>query len=200
MKKNNLIKAALLMFFACISSVTYSQDFKSIINGITNVVTSKSATAENIIGTWTYSKPAVDFDSDNLLAKAGGEIASSKVESKLSGIFEKVGMTAGKGTFVFDNDGNYIATIGKAVSRGTYTFDSSEQTITMVSQLGIQSTAKVVMSSNTLKLLFKANKVLSFVKTVGSTMSRVSSNSSLAIINSLVGQYSGMEVGLELTK
>ena len=36
---------------------------------------------DNIIGTWTYSSPKVIFESENILAKVGSDIASEKVEN-----------------------------------------------------------------------------------------------------------------------
>ena len=42
-----------------------------------------SITKDNIIGTWTYSSPKVIFESENILAKLGSEIASDKIEKTL---------------------------------------------------------------------------------------------------------------------
>lgn len=54
----------------------------SIINGILNNVIGSAtfSQADLCAHTWKYSKPGCAFTSENLLAKAGGEIAASKIE------------------------------------------------------------------------------------------------------------------------
>ena len=60
-----------------------AQDLKSILSGIAKtVVGDKATTATSVIGTWKYVGPACEFNSENLLASAGGEVASAKVEEK----------------------------------------------------------------------------------------------------------------------
>ena len=44
-----------------------------------------------LVGTWNYQKPCVQFESENLLAKAGGSIVSSKVEATLESYRVKQG-------------------------------------------------------------------------------------------------------------
>ena len=58
----------------------------SIISGLLNNVIGSGtfSKADLCAHTWKYSKPGCAFTSENLLAKAGGEIAANKVEEKLS--------------------------------------------------------------------------------------------------------------------
>ena len=44
--------------------------------------------------TWKYKSPGCAFTSENLLAKAGGEIAAKKVEEKLSTYYQKAGFSS----------------------------------------------------------------------------------------------------------
>ena len=44
------------------------------------IIGDKLTTAESFVGTWEYVSPACKFESDNLLAKAGGEAAAVQVE------------------------------------------------------------------------------------------------------------------------
>ena len=61
-----------------------AQDLKSVLSGVVkNVVGDKTTTESSIIGTWTYAGPECQFESDNLLAKAGGEVAAKDVEEKI---------------------------------------------------------------------------------------------------------------------
>ena len=47
-----------------------------IVSNITSVFSGKKqATSDKLVGTWVYSEPAIVFQSDNFLAKAGAKIA-----------------------------------------------------------------------------------------------------------------------------
>ena len=59
---------------------------------------------ENIIGTWTYSSPKVIFESENILAKIGSDIASDKIEKTLGEQLSRVGFAQGKTTLTFNKD------------------------------------------------------------------------------------------------
>ena len=74
MKKKNVFKWWGVVLLLCMCSVhAEAQDLKSILSGVAKaVVGNKATTASSIIGTWTYSGPECQFESENLLAKAGG--------------------------------------------------------------------------------------------------------------------------------
>lgn len=200
MKKMKLFKVALLMLAMCTSSVTNAQDLGSFLSGVVNTVTSSKATASSIVGTWKYNAPACQFESDNLLAKAGGVVASKKIETKMQSLCTKAGLSTTSSKYVFSNDGKYTCTVGKKVTSGTYTFNESSQTLNLVTTLGVKINAKVVVSGGKMRLLFKANKLMSLLKTISSTASKASTNSAMSAISTLSSQYDGMEVGFELTK
>lgn len=66
-----------------------AQDLKSILSGVVSAVANKvTGESSSLTGTWAYSGPDCKFESDNLLAKAGGEVAAKKVEEKMSGVLE----------------------------------------------------------------------------------------------------------------
>ena len=72
---------------------TYAQkSWKSILSGVANAVVGNSSatTTATLVGTWKYTGPDCKFESDNLLAKAGGEVASARVEEKVSEVFQDV--------------------------------------------------------------------------------------------------------------
>lgn len=68
----------------------------SIISGLLNNVIGSGtfSKADLCAHTWKYSKPGCAFTSENLLAKAGGEIAANKVEEKLSTYYKKFGFNS----------------------------------------------------------------------------------------------------------
>ena len=79
---------------------------------------------ESVVGTWSYSAPECRFESENLLAQAGGEAVSARIESKMEPIYQKLGIESS--VFVFNEDGTYKLTLKKKTSNGTYVFDEEE--------------------------------------------------------------------------
>lgn len=174
-----------------------AQDLKSVLSGVVkNVVGDKTTTASSIIGTWTYAGPECQFESDNLLAKAGGEVAAKEVEEKIQKVYEKVGMDSCQ--YTFNEDGSYSCTVKGKTSSGTYTFDSDAKTVTMKSKLGIKTVAYVTVTGDDMSLVFNADKLMFVLKTVTSAASSV--NSTASTISSVADSYDGLRLGFELKK
>lgn len=174
-----------------------AQDLKSVLSDVVkNVVGDKTTTASSIIGTWTYAGPECQFESDNLLAKAGGEVAAKEVEEKIQKVYEKVGMDGCQ--YTFNEDGSYSCTVKGKTSSGTYTFDSDAKTVTMKSKLGIKTVAYVTVTGDSMSLVFKADKLMSVLKTITSATSSV--NSTASTISSIADSYDGLRLGFELKK
>ena len=58
-----------------------------------------------------------------MAGKAGGEVASKKVEEKMSGILDKLGFSEGC-TYTFNADGTYSSTVKGRTTNGTYTYNA----------------------------------------------------------------------------
>ena len=110
----------------------------SIISGLLNNVIGSGtfSKADLCAHTWKYSKPGCAFTSENLLAKAGGEIAANKVEEKLSTYYNKFGFNSSNTQFTFTTDGNFSAQIDGKPWQGTYTFDEKTHAIHLKGQIG----------------------------------------------------------------
>ena len=89
-------------------------------------------------GTWAYVGPDCKFESDNLLAKAGGEVAAKQVEDKMSGVLEKLGFKEGT-TYTFNADSTYTSVVGGKTVNGTYSYNADTKELTMKTRLGLQS-------------------------------------------------------------
>ena len=105
------------------NSTGSSSTGSSIINGILNKVIGSAtfSQADLCAHTWKYSKPGCAFTSENLLAKAGGEIAASKIEEDLSKYYSKFGFSKSNTYFTFKTDGTFAAKIDGKSWNGTYT-------------------------------------------------------------------------------
>lgn len=158
---------------------------------------SSSISQSDLVGTWNYTGADCVFESENLLAKAGGAVAASKIEDQLNTQLAKVGIKKGACSYTFNKDNTYTATIGGKTISGNYTLDSKNKTIKMTYLMGIGSmTAHVAKSGNTLSLLMEGDKLLTVVKGI----SALGKGTTLSTVSSILGNYDGMMVGMKMSK
>ena len=169
----------------------------SIINGIlNNVIGSGTFSKQDLCAhTWKYSKPGCAFTSENLLAKAGGEIAANKVEEKLSEYYSKFGFSGSNTYFTFKTDGTFAAKIDGRSWQGNYTFDEKTHAIQMKGLI-LSMSGYATKTANGISLLFDQKKLLNLIKTIGS----LKGNSTLSALGTIANNYDGMRVGFEMTK
>ena len=169
----------------------------SIINGIlNNVIGSGTFSKKDLCAhTWKYSKPGCAFTSENLLSKAGGEIAANKVEEKLGEYYSKFGFSGSNTYFTFKTDGTFAAKIDGKSWQGNYTFDEKTHAIQMKGLL-LSMSGYATKTTNGISLLFDQTKLLNLIKTMGA----LKGSSTLSAIGTIANNYDGMRVGFEMTK
>lgn len=169
----------------------------SIINGIlNNVIGSGTFSKQDLCAhTWKYSKPRCAFTSENLLSKAGGEIAANKVEEKLGEYYSKFGFSGSNTYFTFKTDGTFAAKIDGKSWQGNYTFDEKTHAIQMKGLL-LSMSGYATKTTNGISLLFDQTKLLNLIKTMGA----LKGSSTLSAIGTIANNYDGMRVGFEMTK
>lgn len=182
-----------------IGSNSQAQSLKDLFNKeniekVVSAVTGKSTASME--GTWTYTGSAIEFESDNLLQKAGGTVAASAAESKLNEQLAKIGIKEGQMSFTFNADSTLTVKVGAKSIKGTYSYDASTQQTTLKLMKLIPLTAKVNCTSASMDLLFNSDKLLKLVALIASK----SSNSTLNTIGSLANSYDGMMLGFALKK
>lgn len=171
----------------------------SIISGILNNVIGSAtfSQADLCAHTWKYSKPGCAFTSENLLVKAGGEIAASKIEEDLSKYYSKFGFSQSNTYFTFKTDGTFAAKIdGKAWS-GTYTFDEKTHAIQLKGLL-LSASGFATRTTNGISLLFEQKKLLTLVKTLSKL--NLTGSTTMSAVSSIVDNYDGVRIGFEMTK
>lgn len=169
----------------------------SIIGGLlNNVIGSGTFSKEDLCAhSWKYSKPGCAFTSENLLAKAGGEIAASKVEEKLSTYYNKFGFNSSNTQFTFTTDGNFSAQIDGKPWQGSYTFDEKTHAIQLKGLL-LSASGYATKTTNGISLLFDQKKLLNLIK----MLSAFKGSSTLSAVGTIANSYDGMRVGFEMTK
>lgn len=168
----------------------------SIINGIlNNVIGSGTFKKADLCHTWKYSKPGCAFTSENLLAKAGGEIAANKVEEKLEDYYKKFGFSSSNTYFTFNTDGTFSAKIDGKAWNGNYTFDEKTHAIQMKGLL-LSASGYATKTTNGISLLFDQKKLLNLIK----ALSAFKASSTLSAVGNIANNYDGMRIGFEMTK
>ena len=169
----------------------------SIINGIlNNVIGSGTFSKQDLCAhTWKYCKPGCAFTSENLLAKAGGEIAANKVEEKLGEYYSKFGFSGSNTYFTFNTDGTFTSKIDGKSWQGNYTFDEKTHAIQMKGLL-LSMSGYATKTTNGISLLFDQKKLLNLIKTMGA----LKGSSTLSAIGTIANNYDGMRVGFEMSK
>ena len=165
------------------------------VNVITSVIGLDKLTAQQLIGTWQYSGPGCAFTSEQLLAKAGGEVAAVKIEQELEPTYQKVGFTSANTYITFNEDGTFASKIdGKSFS-GNYTFDTTTCQIRLQGMLlSVNCYAKRELGG--ISILFEAKKLLTLIQ----TMSALSGNTNLQTIGELSKNYDGVRLGFDMKR
>ena len=173
--KKNFLSATLMVVFMLTATNSRAQSWADLLNkdNISKVVNAITGNTETIdmTGTWSYKSSAVEFESDNLLMKAGGAAAATMAENKLNEQLSKIGIKDGQMSFTFNADSTFTSTVGKKTLKGTYSYNASTKQVD-------------------LKYLLK---LMAFI---GSK----SNSTALKTVSSLADNYDGMMLGFELAK
>ena len=164
-------------------------------NVITSVIGAQKVTASDLIGTWKYSGPGCAFTSENLLAKAGGEVAAAQIKTKLQPYYQQIGVSSGNTYVTFNQDGTFSASFDGYPMQGKWGFDEATCKVTMQGLLlSINCYAK--RNVNGIGLLFEGKKLLSMLQTLAS----LSGNTNLEAIGEISKSYDGVRIGFDFMK
>lgn len=198
--KKNFLSLSLLVALMLTATTAQAQSWSDLFNkdNISKVVNAITGNAQSIdmTGTWNYQGSAVEFESDNLLMKAGGAAAATMAENKLDEQLSKIGIKEGQMSFTFNADSTFTSTVGKKKLSGTYSYNASTKQVDLKYLKLLNLHAKVNCTSNSLELLFKSDKLLKLMAFIGSK----SNSTALKTVSSLADNYDGMMLGFQLEK
>ncbi len=187
---------SILQGVASAATGSSSSTGSSVLSGLTSIFSSsKTATAEQLAGTWVYEEPAVVFESSNLLKQAGGTVVSSQIEKKLQTILNKYGIKKGNMTMTFTTDGKFTQTIGKRSVSGTYTIDGTKVNLKYSGTVS-QVLGTTQLDGNSLLIVMNTSKLMKFAGVIGNA----SGNTMLKTAGSLLSGMDGMQCGVRLKK
>lgn len=164
-------------------------------NAFTSVIGLDKVTKQGLVGSWNYNGPGCAFTSENLLAKAGGEVAATKIEQELAPYFEKTGLSAQNTNVTFNEDGSFKATIAGKQLSGTWDFDESAAKVTMKTLL-LSFNCYAKREYGGISLLFESKKLLNVLQ----VMAAMSGNDTVQKVGELSKNYDGVRLGFDMKK
>ena len=168
---------------------------QSLGNIIISVIGLDKPSQAELIGTWYYQQPGVAFTTENLLAKAGGEVAANKIREELNTYYKQFGVSAANTIIQFNQDNTFTAKVlGKTIA-GQYTYDQATCQITLKTLL-FTMPAYAKRTVNGMSVLFESKKLLTVLQTVAA----VSGNTTLQTIGDLSTNYNGVRLGFDMKK
>ena len=197
--KKYVLSLAVVSALLLVTTNVQAQSWKDLFNKdniekVVNAVTGNQTI--DMTGTWKYSGSAIEFESDNLLQKAGGAAAAAVAEKKLDEQLAKVGIKDGQVSFTFNADSTFTSTVGKRTMTGTYSYDATDKVVHLRYFKLLNMNAKVNCTSTNMDLLFNSDKLLKLIAFISSK----SSSTTLKTISSLADSYDGMMLGFALKK
>ena len=167
----------------------------TVVNAITSVIGLDKLSERELVGTWRYDGPGCAFTSENLLAKAGGEVAASQIEQKIAPYYQSAGISSSNTVITFNQDNTFKATIAGKSWSGKYSFDTSESKITLQGLL-LNISCYVKREAGGISILFESKKLL----TVLQTLATLSGNDTAKTIGDISKNYDGVRLGFDMKK
>lgn len=164
-------------------------------NAVRSVIGTDKPKKKDLIATWHYQQPGAAFTSENLLAKAGGEVAATQVKEKLASYYSTVGISSSNTYIQFKDDNTFSGKIdGKSIS-GSYTYNEDDCKLEM-KMLLFSATAYAKKTTVGMSILFESKKLLTLLQ----TMAALSGNSTLETMGDLSKNYDGVRIGFDMKK
>ncbi len=200
MKKKNFIAllATAVMTVSCGTMGTgllTTDTLSSLGDVIVSVLGINKINENPLYGTWNYAGPGCAFTTDDLLAKAGGEMAAKKIEDKLLPHYQTLGINSGNTSFVFNQDKTFVAKVAGKTFKGNYNFDPSTGAIALQTLL-ISLNGYITRNTSGISLLFESQKVLTILQMLGG----ISGNTTISAIGEISKNYDGVRIGFDLRK
>jgi len=181
-----------------------SSSSSGLASAIGNLLSTDKISVESLVGTWTYTAPAVTFKSENVLKKAGGAAASSMIEEKLVPIYKRTGFD--KATLTVNSDSTFVLTANRIKLNGTISTvaanDNSQAnfvfnfTLGGKMKVGKMNAYITKSATGTMSVMFDVTKLVTLMETV----SKFSSNSTIKSAVNLLKSYDGLCAGFEMKK
>jgi hypothetical protein len=167
----------------------------TISNVITSVIGAQTVTRADLIAAWKYTSPGCAFTSENLLAKAGGEVAAAQIRTKIQPYYQQIGINSSNTFITFNEDGTFSAQFRGTPWSGKWVFDEKTYKVTLQGMLlNVNCYAK--RNANGVGLLFEGKKLLTLLQTIAA----MSGNQNIQAVGEISKSYDGVRLGFDFSK
>lgn len=161
---------------------------------LNSVISKSNLEVRDLAGTWTYKAPAVAFESEDLLKKAGGEVMASTIENKIAPYYVKAGLQ--NTILTISADGAFTITFKKGKLTGTVTKLDDGRFAFKFNALGRYKIAQAeayVKKGTTLQVTFNVTKLIDIVSKIAAYSKQSTLTSAATLLKSYKGLYAGFE-------
>jgi hypothetical protein len=171
-----------------------SGSIKSVYDSVKDAFAVKAASAEMLVGAWTYLEPAVLVTSGNLLAKAVGNVSASSLEKLLAEYLEKANVRPDNTTFTFREDGTFIRSLSGRKAKGVWMTHGEKLLLAVKNVQTASATTHLV--NDTLTMVVEAKKIMDALESFGT----LKDNTTTKALSKLSKGLSGIQGGFVLVR
>ena len=156
-----------------------------------------TTTKKSLVGDWTYAEPAIQFETQSFLDKAGGVVASQTVADNISPYFNILGFKQGNLSISLREDNTCTYTLGGKTYQGTYDYDDENKKITLKTPLFPLPAAYISVAEDQMALTFDSSKILTLIQALGLVSK---DQTPVSAVSTLASSYDGMKTGFTFVK
>ena len=177
-----------------VKSGVKSGSVKTAYERVKDAFAAKAASAEMLVGTWTYLEPAVLVTSGRLLTKAVGNVSASSLQKLLGEYFEKCKINPENTTITFREDGTFSRSISGRKAKGVWMTHGEKLLLAVKNVQTASATTHLVR--DTLTIVVEASKIMDALKAFGS----LQDNTTTKALSKLSKSLSGIQGGFVLVR
>lgn len=177
-----------------VKSGVKSGSVKTAYERVKDAFAAKAASAEMLVGTWTYLEPAVLVTSGRLLTKAVGNVSASSLQKLLGEYFEKCNINPENTTITFREDGIFFRSISGRKAKGVWMTHGEKLLLAVKNVQTASATTHLVR--DTLTIVVEASKIMDALKAFGS----LQDNTTTKALSKLSKSLSGIQGGFVLVR
>ncbi len=156
-----------------------------------------TTTKKSLVGDWTYAEPAIQFETQSFLDKAGGVVASQTVADNIAPYFNILGFKQGNLSISLREDNTCTYTLGGKTYQGTYDYDDENKKITLKTPLFPLPAAYISVAEDQMALTFDSSKILTLIQALGMVSK---DQTPVSAVSTLASSYDGMKTGFTFIK